>query len=1773
MSMAAHWPAWSLTAHPDWLRRYVVPDALRPLGRWVERSADPAISRLAMLWERLSNSCVGYVAARDGGSMVGQFVRPPGELLVAPGSGTCLDVAVLLATACDLAGLGSALIIIEPTGGNGAAHALVAVRLHSNWDLADGGVWTTVPAGFVDDVRRDVTALTGDVVVLDPVGITYPLTPSGIPGLASTLEDAARRGYQLLTSAEWRWQFGITVHGPQPDDLFRPTARPSVLPLRGIYRDPGEQTDSPLRLLRAEYRLTRFQDRDELTVLHDFAERTVDGTHMGMAVVTGSGGSGKTRLVLELAEQLRQDGWYTGPLAENLSGESVDWLATVTAPLLVVVDYADARVEDTKRLLTVLAGRPGPPAVVVLTGRSDDGDWLATIMDAATSGGHILRVERLDLPDSHPHPQAIYRAAVIGSRQVLNASASLAMGSEQPILERWTTLDLVLLGWLAVQGADLPDSHAALYDQVLTHERTYWDRTYREMTGAKVADRQLLGRAAAAVTLLGPTSRGQAAALIGRLPNSSPQDAARAARVLEACLQPAPGERLTVRPDPIGDYHLLKTLTSDPEMLGRLLSDDLEAESITHAAIVLTRVGFREPVHAAAHLQRILQDQPRHWSAVLEVAVAFGGVTEEALLATIEHQPELLPLNELSERIPFTAVGPTRLGLRVDEARYQSASDDLATRAELGARVSERRRLTGDRTGALAAIDEAVSLYRALAEANPAALTHALAKALNRQANLRAGMGNPSAALAAIDEAVSLYRALAEANPAAFTPNLATALSNQASRRAEMGDPTGALAAVDEAVNLHRALADANPAAFTANLALALSNQASRRAGMGDWAGALVAVDESVTLYRALAEANPAVFTANLALALSNQANRRAGIGDRAGALVAVDEAVTLYRALAEANPAAFTAYLALALSNQANRRAGMGDRAGGLAAIDESVTLYRALAESNAAAFTPNFAAALNNQANLRSGIGDRAGALAAIDEAVTFYRALAEANPAAFTRDLAQALNNQANRRSDVGDRAGALAAVDEAVTLRRELAEANPATFTRDLAQALNNQANRRSDVGDRTGARAAIDQAVTFYRALAETNPATFTPDLAAVLNNQADIRAGAGDRAGALLAVNEAVTLYWSLAEANPAAFTPNLATALTNQASRRSQVGDRAGGLAAISEAVTLRRALAEANPAAFNPNLATALGNQASRRAEMGDRAGALAAIDEAVTLNRTLAEANPAAFTANLATALNNQANLRSGVGDGAGALAASDEAVTLRRALAEADPATFTPDLAAALNNQANRRSGLGDRAGALAASDEAVTLYRALAEADPRAFNPRLAGALNNQANRRAEVGDRPGALAASDEAVTSYRALAESNPRAFTPALAMGLNNQANRRAEVGDRAGALAAIDEAVTLRRVLAAANPAAFTRSLAGSTRQWATLQPEHGARIWEDSRNAITHLHLRALLTAAAAAWTAEHHQRDNAALLLHAAASEATHEPADDWPSVPLSAVQDARAMVRQTAQNLDLETGRLPAWVTTPIPETHRQLASDAASAHIWPQLADLLRQHADLFTDATFKRTLDNLQILYPEDSTLDQLAAIHDDATQHSLDAVLDDRDRQYTRAQTVQEWIAKPTWADSFAYFHDHRDTLTNDDVAEDLLQSGEPVRVQHSAIVRLARNLPLDIVQEIVTDLTVATAHAHKAVEDANLRTLRLLAAANRQILEAPGSGSLVVAVLIAAGGQDSTDAIQQARQQMTDTQTKAGRIRLTRLISNAPIQLREPFTKLLAAYDQQ
>lgn len=1666
------WIPWRVD-EPRALARYVRPEDVGGFLELPGPSGDSPVQRLGLVYAAVAGAGIRYAHEPPSEHPDVQEVRSPAEVLWAPKHATCLDLAVVLAGACLKAGLEPLILLIE---GRLGRHSLLGVWAGPRPDEAEDGLqcrtewWAAPPPWLAAQVRRAPGDTGRSLIVLDPVGVSTALPSSPARGIQASFEQAVSNGAERLLDQGTTWQAGVDLaRAWREGETYQPAARPSSEPLRAPYLERSAAR-SPLQVLRAEYRVVPFLMRDELTVLRYWCGRAASDRRDGLAIIDGTGGAGKTRLALELAQRLRDQGWYAGLLRHRVNGgsweASVEWLASVVSPVLAIVDYADARVEETKTLLRALSSRPGA-SVVVLTARSVEGEWLGEIQGFLQRDGQVVTQRRFELPPEHPDALAIFRRAAAAFGEGTRARATEVAASAPG---RWTTLDHILLAWLAAhQGGEMPATRRELYDAVLDHEERYWFDLYRRLAGRTTSPR-ILRRAAAVLTVLAPAPgrAGEALRAVTELADAA-QWRENIRRTFAECLYAGPGEPLALRPDPVADHLVAKVLADDADLLDRCL-DELDAERLRPALANLNRAASSSPDVVTALFTDWLRRHSGQWPTVLQLAATQGRSALTALERLAAEEPAVLPLDEMSDSVPFEHIGLTRLGLAIDSRRLELLRTAVTTEpdrlADLLVQVSHRQSRAGDHDGALASISEAVQIRRMLAAADPAYLLH-LAIALNSLAAEQADTGDHQGALAANVEAVAYYRDFIRADSATYLPHLAAALSNLSNRQSDIGDRDGALASATEAIQIRRSVASTSPA----DLALSLGSLSSRQSAIGDRDGALASATEALRHYRALASANPAAYLTELATVLNNISLLQDETGDPAAALASATEAVTHFRTLTEANPPAHRSGLAAALTNLSRHQGIAGDRTSALSSITEAIQIRRTLADANPAAYLADLAMTLNNLSVQQSATGDRRGALASITEAAAHYRTLADANPDAYLHHLAAALNNLSLYQGENGDRPAALASIEEAILIRRGLVEANPAVYLNDLASSLHNAGNSRSNSGDRDGALAAAAEAVQIRRALAAADPAAYLPDLALSLHNLGNRLADSGDRNGALDAATEAAVHYRALTRNTPAAFYPRLAAALTDLANRQSESGHPQAAVATIAEAVQILRTLTDTSPAAYLPALASSLDNAAGQHARTGDRDGALALATEAVTYYRALADANPTTYLPDLAMALANLAIRQNGTGDGDAALASATEATTYYRTLADADRA-YLPQLGTALNNLSIRQGEAGDRDGAMASVTEAVQIRRALADANPAAYLADLVASLNSLSIQQRSADDQAAAVASATEATALCLTAARSDPATHLPHLVMTLHN-----------------------LSRVLGEA--------LGTDRDPWITAIA--------DFEDPLARAELRVNYAQALAAAD----QRDAAIDQLVTAAAETETDERPGRGRI--------RFAINRTVASLGPGDPRLPWWAVTPVPDGDLGLIVRWAGRRGWPDTEALLAEHADVLRQESLRTSLSVLSELLPSDPAPAALADFLADLDRRGLEAVLASGRAAHAAAELLTAWVATATWEESAGFLREHFAELTTAGVRELLASHEDATSRQHLAILELTDGLPPDEVYQIVTDAPAATEHALDAVETGDTGQLNRILAAAPGILGIGASGVFLQAVLALASAE--------------------------------------------------
>mgnify|MGYP001167406601 FL=1 len=121
-------------------------------------------------------------------------------------------------------------------------------------------------------------------------------------------------------------------------------------------------------------------------------------------LIHGPGGLGKTRLMIEVAARLRQQAWTAGfldpphePLDATLKQrwQALDQLIAhgEDQGLLIVLDYAEGRQDEVKRIAERLSARPENdtrPVRLALLARSA-GEWWSTLHDDTAELQRVFR--------------------------------------------------------------------------------------------------------------------------------------------------------------------------------------------------------------------------------------------------------------------------------------------------------------------------------------------------------------------------------------------------------------------------------------------------------------------------------------------------------------------------------------------------------------------------------------------------------------------------------------------------------------------------------------------------------------------------------------------------------------------------------------------------------------------------------------------------------------------------------------------------------------------------------------------------------------------------------------------------------------------------------------------------------------------------------------------------------------------------------------------------------------------------------------------------------------------------------------------------------------------------------------------------------------------------------------------------------------------------------------------------------------------------------------
>ena len=590
--------------------------------------------------------------------------------------------------------------------------------------------------------------------------------------------------------------------------LIDPKQRPLARDLRSV---------SPTELLQAKFKVVGYIDATGLRA--DFVDWCTGGSRTTAGrVLHGPGGLGKTRLLIEVAATLRQQGWTAGFF--DRPHEQVDatlkqrWQALdqlivngEDEGLLVVMDYAESRQDELRRLAERLSQHPDDdirPIRLVLLARSA-GDWWTTLHDDTAELQRIFRsagsgADMISLPAiaTGPHRLALFEA----SRQAFApwlAAQGYVMPAGEPSGEqlrrvetgtgyaRPLSVQMEAFLWLASAAPEVDGTGIeVLLRGVLGLERDHW----RKLVGALDEDRTRdMARGVAQVTVVqGTASRTCSERLLMADDFYKGQRTARVAvdpvvRNLYRVYGKPDGGLGHLEPDLIGEHHV--ATVGDIELIDGCVrwveteAADMQEKRRRDLVTVLQRA--TQPEHGAIVNDRaaILLDYlvSTHLKMLAADIVAVMVDTPGALAARLYQQVDTLDdeaLGAIDTALPIQSLSLMDVSLRVS-----------ARRADLA-----RERLSDDNVA-----EDAPADWR------ETTLNH-LAGCVGTLAIRFSNLGRREEALAASQEAVDFYRRLAQARPDAFMPDLAMSISVTSDALAALDQQAEAAQAADQALEI-----------------------------------------------------------------------------------------------------------------------------------------------------------------------------------------------------------------------------------------------------------------------------------------------------------------------------------------------------------------------------------------------------------------------------------------------------------------------------------------------------------------------------------------------------------------------------------------------------------------------------------------------------------------------------------------------------------------------------------------------------------------------------------------------------------------------------------------------------------------------------------------------------------------------------------------------------------------------------------------------------------
>lgn len=791
--------------------------------------------------------------------------------------------------------------------------------------------------------------------------------------------------------------------------------------------------------LHWKYNLTQLYGREDVEQeLLDWAQS--GNNEVKVRLLHGAGGSGKTRLAFEIADKLDTLQWNSGFFGRDHVEHPVVY--GNENGVFLVIDYPEERMEFVNNLLAELWGLQESylPIRVLLVSRLGPDKW----RDAQSKLKHRFSVQRAD----STKPLAIRDAATIAKEAAKELSG--LSGVEMPALESLSDwfhrdelhcLPLFALAYgvhsvvgkshnFELDGQDLLIEMARLeIDRVRSFARLHDNNEkWLERTLAlSIFTRSGLGQDS--VSLLADAGG------TGNLSEQNLLDA-----LSETPWQNSDG----------GQWHLSK-LEPDRFAVAFLIVALLNEPS-KYLAKWLGAIAKGVSSDFFPGLGRILYDLS-DFSRLHQIRL------ETSILAMIEAERDLSHSVPEIDQQSYSAFSAS-LALQLNSIALEK-SKDRAEKARLMVEKSLLLDKAGEYQSALAAADQAVSLWKALSLRHGEKHFLDLSKSLRVRAAQLSRLGRLKEASESAKQALGWFPERSE-SPAAYKAEYGACLLVFSKSERTSQDKRLAAGSALQAVEVFSDLYDELPEYYAPLCASALE-QAAQITKSNNTELSRQLISRALNLRRQLSADAPEFHMELLGMCLSIYVDIFYFEKSFDELALLANEAVAIFEYLRKKKPHLFADSYSRALREAANIAAELQDAETALGLVNKAVLVMEENWEQFRDPYDEEFAMALSGAATLRYFKGDLAAAAIHGFSAIGLYTKLAKRNPVVFCPKLAFSKMNLATLCSRLNQEDEAVGLAGEAADLYFNLAQKTPALFNDSLREARENEDEIRVKFG--------------------------------------------------------------------------------------------------------------------------------------------------------------------------------------------------------------------------------------------------------------------------------------------------------------------------------------------------------------------------------------------------------------------------------------------------------------------------------------------------------------------------------------------------------------------------------------------------------------------------------------------------------------------------------------------------------------------------------------